>query len=107
MMEPKEIDDRDFDVFVKGKAVVVVDFWAPWCQPCLVVTPIVEALAKEYDGRVAFGKVNVDDSQAAAMRYQVMGVPTLLFFKGGKLVDRIVGAASRAKIEATLKKAID
>lgn len=106
-MEPKEIDDRDFEGFVKGKDVVVVDFWAPWCQPCKVVTPIVEDLAKEYDGRAAFGKVNVDDSQAAALKYQIMGVPTLLFFKGGKVVDRIVGAASRAKIEATLRKTMD
>ncbi len=107
MMEPQEIGDQDFDAFVKGKHVVVVDFWAPWCQPCKIVTPIVEGLAKEYGDMASFAKVNVDDNQSAAMKYQVMGVPTLLFFKGGKVVDRIVGAASRAKIEATLKKAIE
>lgn len=106
MMEPREIGDRDFESFIKAHDVVVVDFWAPWCQPCKVVTPIVEGLAKEYGDRAAFAKVNVDENQAAAMKYQIMGVPALLFFRGGRVVDRIVGAASRAKIEATLRKAL-
>ncbi len=82
---------------------MVVDFWAPWCQPCKVISPIVEELSEKYEDGAAFAKLNIDDNPHSPVKYGIMGVPTLLFFKDGQLVDRIVGVAPRARIEAVLK----
>ncbi|KJR48546.1 Thioredoxin [Desulfosporosinus sp. I2] len=76
---------------LKSEQVVLVDFWAPWCSPCRMVAPIVEELADEYVGRIAIGKLNVDENGPIASQYGVMSIPTLGIFKGGKLVDKIVG----------------
>ncbi len=80
----------------------MVDFWATWCGPCRAIAPTVEQLAQEYEGKVVIGKCNVDDSQDSAMQYGVRNIPTLLFFKDGKQVDKLVGAVSKAEIAKKL-----
>lgn len=102
--KPIDVSDADLQKMVREKSAVVVDFWAPWCRPCRVISPIVEELAEADDGGVAFAKLNIDDNPESPMRYDIMGVPTLLFFKEGELVDRIVGVVPRSKIESTLDK---
>ena len=96
-------DENTLAQIESGKAVVV-DFWATWCGPCQRVAPIVEQLADEYDGKVLIGKYNVDEGVTVAAQYGIRSIPTLLFFKGGQLVDRHVGAASKAVLEAKLQK---
>ncbi len=103
-----EVSSSEWDKNVLGASgLVMVDFWAPWCGPCRTVAPIVEELSEEYKGRVTFLKLNTDDNQDIAVRYQVMGIPTLMFFKDGKTVDKIVGAQGKKnfkdKIDALLK----
>lgn len=90
-----DIGSRNFDeVVIRGsrERPVLVDFWAPWCGPCRMVAPSVEKLAQEFAGRAVVGKLNVDENQVTAQRYQVMSIPTLLIFKNGQVVDQIVGA---------------
>ena len=89
---PIKVTDADFDEIVKKYDTVVVDCWAPWCGPCLMVAPVVEELAKEMQGKIVFGKLNVDENQMTSMKYQIMSIPTLLVFRNGNLVDRIIGA---------------
>jgi len=85
---------------------VVVDFWAPWCGPCKMLAPILDELAKEYDGKVKVGKINIDENPKTATHYGVMSIPTVMFFKNGKISGQIVGAVSKQefkkKIEANL-----
>ena len=81
---------------------VLVDFWAPWCAPCRIVGPIVEELAKEYEGKVKVGKFNTDENPQFVSRFGIRGIPTLIFFKGGKEADRIIGAAPKNQIAAKL-----
>jgi len=97
------VGEQEFDsaVLQAGKPALV-DFWAVWCGPCRIVGPIVEELAEEYDGRAVVAKVNVDENRELAMRYGIQAIPTLLFFKDGEVVDRIVGAADRRAIAAKL-----
>ena len=85
---------------------VLVDFWATWCGPCKAIAPSVEDLAKVYDGKVKVGKLNIDDHQGVPQTYGIRSIPTLLLFKGGQVVDQIVGAVPRNKIEEALKKAL-
>jgi thioredoxin 1 len=93
---------------LKANELTMVDFWAAWCGPCQMIAPVVEELATEYDGRLKVAKLNTDENPEIASRYQVMGIPTLMFFKGGQMIDRVVGAASKKqfkeKIEALLAK---
>ena len=93
---------------LKADTLTLVDFWAAWCGPCQMIAPVVEELATEYSGRLKVAKLNTDENPDIASRYQVMGIPTLMFFKGGQMIDRIVGAASKKqfkeKIEALLSK---
>ncbi|MHB1286809.1 MAG: thioredoxin [Leptospirales bacterium] len=103
-----EVSSQEWDKSVLGSpGLVMVDFWAPWCGPCRTVAPIVEELSEEYKGQVNFMKLNTDDNQDIAVKYQVMGIPTLMFFKDGKIVDKIVGAQSKKnfkeKIDSLLK----
>ncbi|RLI36037.1 thioredoxin [Candidatus Bathyarchaeota archaeon] len=101
---PVELNDRTFEEFVRKHPLVVVDLWAPWCAPCRIVSPIIEELARDYAGKIAFGKLNVDENQFTAMQYGVMSIPTLLIFKDGKLVDRIVGAMPRRMLEPRITR---
>lgn len=91
---------------LKADGLVMVDFWAAWCGPCQTIAPIVEELAVEYDGQLKVAKLDTDQNKEIPSQYQVMGIPTLLFFKEGKPIDRIVGAASKKqykeKIDALL-----
>jgi thioredoxin 1 len=102
--KPIDIDDKAFDDKVlNADTPVLVDFWAPWCGPCRAVAPILEELAKEYEGKVTFARLNVDESPKNASKYGISAIPTLLVFKQGKPVSQIVGFRPKAE----LKKAID
>ena len=103
----KEITDVNFEEIVSSGSPVVVVFWAPWCGPCRMVARIIDVLATEYEGKVIIGKVNVDDNPGVSASQSIRNIPTILFFKGGALVDKQVGAISKAdlkaKVEALLK----
>jgi len=99
--------DDNFDAEVlKSDKPVLVDFWATWCAPCRAIAPSVEELAKTYDGKVKVGKLNIDEQQGVAQQYGIRSIPTLLVFKGGKVVGQIVGAVPKSRIEDALKKAL-
>jgi thioredoxin 1 len=97
--KPTEVTDETFANTVQSQGLVVVDCWAPWCGPCRMISPIVEELALDYAGRIIFGKLNVDENPKIAAQYSIMSIPTLLVFKSGKLVDRIIGAMPRTMLE--------
>jgi thioredoxin 1 len=99
-----ELSDSLFEQqVIQGGDTYLVDFWAPWCGPCRIVAPIVDELAKDYEGKIKVGKINVDDNQQVAARFGISSIPTLMIFKGGELKERITGAVPKA----TLKQAID
>jgi thioredoxin 1 len=99
--------DTNFDTDVLQSGVpVLVDFWATWCAPCKAIAPVVDAIAEEYEGKVKVGKVNVDENPATPGKYGVRGIPTVILFKEGKVVDQVVGAVPKAQLEALIKKAL-
>ena len=101
------ITDTNFESEVlKASQPVLIDFWATWCGPCRAIAPVVEALAKEYSGKLKVGKLDVDNEPKVATQYDVCSIPTLLMFKDGKVVGQIVGNAPRPKIEDLIKKAL-
>lgn len=102
MIMEQIVTDANFAEIIGGGKPVMVDFWAIWCGPCRMIAPLVEELAAEYDGKVVIGKCNVDENQEVPMKYSIRNIPTLLFFKDGELVDRMVGAASKADIAKKL-----
>jgi len=98
------LTDTNFDQSVlKSPQTVLVDFWAEWCGPCRRLAPTIDELAHDYDGRVVVGKLNVDENPATQSRYSIMGIPTVLIFKGGEIVEQVVGLADKT----TFKKLID
>lgn len=101
--EPVVLTDATLPEFLAGHRLAVVDCWAPWCGPCRLVEPVVAGLARELAGRVAFGKLNVDENPRAAQGFGVQAIPTLLVFRDGRLADRIVGAVPRGAILAKLR----
>jgi thioredoxin 1 len=100
-----ELTTTNFDdAIAKARLPVLVDFWAGWCAPCMVMKPVMEAMAREYSGKAHFAKVDVDRNQALARRYGVMSIPNFVVFKDGRPVDRMVGAVGRRGLEAALGK---
>ncbi len=101
------LSDDNFEAEVIQSSVpVLVDFWATWCAPCKAIAPTIDAIATEYDGQIKVGKVNVDESQSTPAKYGVRGIPTVILFKDGKVVDQVVGAVPKSQLEALLKKAL-
>jgi thioredoxin 1 len=98
-MKPITLTDENFESeVINSDKPVLIDFWAVWCGPCRIIAPIVEELATEYDGKIKIGKLDVDNNQQAAIKYGVRSIPTLLIFKGGKVVDTIIGAVPKNHI---------
>jgi thioredoxin 1 len=102
--KPIDLTDANFDDNVKKYPLIVVDNWAPWCPPCRMLGPVIDSLAKKLTGKVMFGKLNVDENKEVSCKYEVMSVPTLLIFKNGKLIDRLIGAMPESMLELKLKK---
>lgn len=101
----KDISSQEFSTLViGGKGLFLVDFWAPWCGPCRIVTPILEDIAKEMAGQITIVKVNVDNNPDIARQYGVSGIPTMVLFEDGKILERNVGAVPKASIEALIRK---
>ena len=103
----QEVTDSSFEDEVrKSTTPVIVDFWAPWCGPCKAVAPVLEQLAKEYAGKVKITKLNVDENPQTASRFSIRSIPTMMFFKNGKVINTLVGALPKTEIEKHLASAI-
>ena len=99
-----DLSDESFEELLKtSDKPIMVDFWAPWCGPCKAIAPTVEALSEEYGDRMTFTKVNVDDNPLTPSKFGVQAIPTLIFFKDGKVADQITGMVAKEKLEETLK----
>ncbi len=108
MSKPVVITDSEFEQeVVKSDKPVIVDFWAAWCGPCKMIAPILEEVATEYDGKLKVAKIDVDNNTKIASQYGIMSIPTLLFFKDGKLVDQVIGAIPKAQLINRLAKVLE
>jgi len=108
MSKPVPIDDSNFDQMVlQAEKPVVVDMWATWCRPCLMVAPILDELAEEYNDRISFVKVDVDQNPKTAARYSIMSIPTLLIFKNGEPISHIVGFRPKEELKRSLDAILD
>lgn len=107
MSKPIAVNDGNFgEVVLRARTPVLVDFWAPWCAPCRFVAPIVDELAEEYAGRVAFGKLNTDENPSTAIHYGIRSIPTLILFKEGKPVSSVVGLRPKAELKRHIDQAL-
>ncbi len=107
MSKPVQISDDTFEQEVlKSETPVVVDFWAAWCGPCKMIAPILEEIAQEYDGKLKVAKIDVDANTKVASQFKIMSIPSLLFFKGGELVEQIVGAMPKAQLLSKVDKVL-
>ena len=102
MSKTLEITDANFEEIIKTDEPVLVDFWAEWCGPCKMIGPVVEELAVEYDGKAVVGKVNVDENPEISAKFGIRSIPTILFIKGGEIVDKQIGAVPKATLAAKL-----
>jgi len=100
--KPIELTDITFEESVRNQKLAVIDCWAPWCRPCQIMAPIIEEIAQDNQNQIFFGKLNVDENKMTSAQYQIMSIPTLLVFKNGKLVDRIIGAMSKQMLETKI-----
>jgi len=100
---PLTISDNDIDATIKKYPTLVVDCWAPWCGPCRMVGPVIEELASEMQGKITFAKLNVDENPQTSQRHQIMSIPTLLIFKNGTLVDKLIGAYPKPQLMQRLQ----
>lgn len=99
------VSDAEFEAsVVQNRKPVIVDFWAEWCQPCKMLTPTMEEIATEYDDKIMVTKLNVDDNPATSTKFGIRGIPTLLFFKGGQVVQQIVGVKTKAEIKKIIEE---
>ena len=101
---PIRLTDTDLDQAIQMFPVVVVDCWAPWCMPCLMVAPVIAELARDYIGKIVFAKLNVEENSKTAMKYGIQSIPALLVFQEGKIVDLIIGAQPRQALEPQITK---
>ncbi len=100
-----EVTDQNFEEeVIKSSLPVMVDLWAPWCRPCLMVAPVVDKLAESYNGRFKFCRLNVDQNPQTATRYRIMSIPTLMFFKDGKAVDTVIGAVAEQVLQPKIEE---
>ena len=103
--KPVPVDDASFETEIEAsEGLVMVDFWAEWCGPCKMVGPVVEQLAADYAGQLKVGKLDVDENQRTAMRYNIRSIPSILFFKDGKHVDTVVGAVPKPMLERKIQE---
>jgi len=108
MGKPTVVDDSNFDqIVVQAKTPVLVDFWAAWCSPCRMVAPMVEELAEEYEDRISFAKLDVDQNSKTASKYGIMSIPTLLIFKDGNPISNIVGFRPKAELKRSLDAVLE
>ncbi len=108
MGEPTPVSDSNFDQTVlQAELPVLVDFWAPWCAPCRMVAPLIDELAKEYEGRINFTKLDIDQNPRTASKYSVMSIPTLIIFKKGQPASHIVGFRPKEELKQSLDAALD
>ena len=102
-----EITDANIAGLMAEGKPMILDFWATWCGPCQMVGPMIDELAEEFDGKIIIGKVNVDENSDLPSQYGIRNIPTILFFKGGELVNKLVGAQSKAKLQEEAQKLLD
>ncbi|MFG1555855.1 MAG: thioredoxin [Thermoplasmataceae archaeon] len=106
-VKPIELSDENFMQSVASEKILVVDFWAAWCGPCRYLSPVIEELAKDYSGKVTFGKLNVDENPNVSAEFNIRSIPTVLMFKDGKMVDMSIGAVPKPMLDARIKKLLN
>ncbi len=101
-----QITNENFETFKNGELPLVIDFWATWCGPCRMIAPIISELAEEYEGKITVGKCDVEENDELVAQFGIHTIPTLLFFKGGEIVDKFVGASTKVKLDEKFKSLI-